>query len=126
MRATVMKRPALLPVFLVAMLASCLASCRDFAEDRCELLCDCQGCNEEQEERCMVETDAALDVASAYECSDEMDEYLECETEKYRCFEKTYQIGGACGEERGALFGCLDETSKRPGGAFSPPTVSRP
>lgn len=117
---------ALLAAALVAICAASGLGCKDYVEDRCELICDCQECNEEQEETCMLETEAALDVADAYECSDQMEAYLDCETEKYRCFEQSYQIGGACRPEQDELFSCMDDTSKRTGGAFSPPSVSRP
>ena len=75
------------------------------------------------EEECLVQTEAALDVASAYECDEEAEAYLDCELEKFRCFDETYQLlGSTCSEVRGQLFNCLDDTSKRSNGPYSPPS----
>lgn len=93
-------------------LASLVAGCSSMADEYCTELCDCVNCNDREFDECVIEYEAAQDIASAYDCDPEFDDAHACVVERNDC------IGGqgflpesSCYDEFEDLDNCEDRGS---------------
>lgn len=101
---------------LVLGLSSALLSatgCGSSATELCDTKCDCEGCNSREYDKCIIDTEAAIDVASAYDCSDQYDALEECQLKRSRCDDRTWHLeGDDCSGERKVLSDCKKDGSR--------------
>ncbi|MBW2457973.1 MAG: hypothetical protein JRI68_25935, partial [Deltaproteobacteria bacterium] len=55
------------------------------AAEYCDLMCECELCNDRKYDECIINTDGNLDTASAYECDADYEAYLDCVISKSDC-----------------------------------------
>jgi hypothetical protein len=92
-----------------------LATCTHGAVvDYCEEACDCQGCDDEEHESCEIWTEAALDIASEYDCLEEAEESLDCAVAESRCEMDVYDDFGDCDNEQQDVNDCIERASDSP------------
>jgi hypothetical protein len=106
-------RVALHALALLLVGAAAVTSCKDAASEFCDEYCDCENCSDRERERCVVDTEEQIDVASAYDCDDERDLVDECILAKFDCKENHFEYpkGTECGKEYDALTKCIDRGS---------------
>lgn len=103
-------RHASLALLLLSPVAVGLGSGCGTAYDVCEVVCDCTKCNDRTRDECEIEVGRMLEVADAYECTDEMDVYVECVTNDFECDDTTFSSND-CAEDFADLFECIDDNS---------------
>ena len=74
-------------------------------------MCDCEGCNDEEYDECVIDADAGEDTAAAYDCSEEYDAVAECAIEDNDCDDDNFIIDSGCAGEFEDLAECLDDGS---------------
>ncbi len=98
-------------LILLAALGASTAGCSGSAGEYCDLKCDCEGCNDQEYDECIVHTEAAQDRGSAYDCDEEVDVLMECILNDNDCDE----IAGVeiftadCGDEQDDVNDCLSD-----------------
>jgi len=97
-------------------LALLSTGCNNVVADSCDLLCDCNSCNDREYDECIAEGDGASDIASAYGCDVEFEDYSICAIEEFRC---TAGFWGpdpgdplACARDYNNLDDCIDRGSR--------------
>lgn len=87
--------------------------CGSPAVDLCDAKCDCEGCNSDEYDLCTINTEADIDTASAYDCSDQYDAVEECQLKRARCDDRTWHLeGDDCSGERKVLADCIKDGSR--------------
>lgn len=70
----------LLPLPLLA-----LPACGPSVEDLCDAQCDCEGCNDDERDKCISGGEKLESEADRLDCDDEFDDYIECLDDEMRC-----------------------------------------
>lgn len=90
------------------------------AQAVCELICECEHCNDQDEIIACDQFAGAQAVADAYECSDEYDAYLTCIEEKGDCDETeanfSTQGNGSCSGSSPLNVSCAVDSDCAPFG----------
>lgn len=81
------------------------------ADDYCTVFCECERCNDRQEDDCGISVAAAFDVADAYDCTAEADEFYKCAIDDNDCDDNNFTIDDGCSGELEDLYDCLDDNS---------------
>ncbi|MRG90383.1 hypothetical protein [Polyangium spumosum] len=118
-----MIRTILLNTFLFLGLAGAVGCSR--AQVVCGVICECEHCSDETEIRTCNDLATQEDVADAYGCGDAWTTYTVCVEEQGTCDAREARFStedennnDRCGDERGALFSCIDAASARDGIRF--------
>ena len=99
--------------------AGSLTGCGDIVADRLDAICACEGCSDRRLEELQIGADAQYDVAAAYDCTELLEPYWECQVERHECDENEYKDDNdECGDERREYDECLDARSSRDDGAY--------
>jgi uncharacterized membrane protein YgcG len=108
-----MKQPlAFLPhIVLFGSFAIAVAACGGRGAEMCELICDCENCNDRDREECEIEVNEAIDIADAYGCTDRADEFYDCALDNNDCDEDHFQIESKCQDEYEDLAECISDAS---------------
>ncbi len=81
------------------------------ADDLCDVFCECQLCNDRQEDDCQIVVQASIDLADAYECTDEAETYWDCARNKNDCDNNLFSIDNSCDDEHTDFLECVDDNS---------------
>jgi hypothetical protein len=104
---------SLFHVASASLLVVAAAGCGSQASTLCDLICECEHCSDLDEDATCTELEAEMDVAEAYECQAEWEDWATCVEEKGRCEEKdaryTTQEPGSCSEVQDTGFPCTVE-----------------
>lgn len=100
-----------LSFLLLVALGAFSAGCKGTSGEYCDLVCDCEGCNDEEYDECVIQADAGEDTASAYDCSAEYDEYFACAIEDNDCDNDNFVVDSGCAGEAEDYLECLDDGS---------------
>jgi hypothetical protein len=100
-----------LSFLLLLGLGAFASACSGVAGEYCDLYCDCEGCSDEEYDECVINQDAAIDAASAYDCDAEYDEYVQCALEENDCDDDNFVVDSSCAGEAENLLECLDDGS---------------
>jgi hypothetical protein len=65
--------------------------CAGRATEICDLQCECEHCSDAEYERCRINVNEGLDVADAYDCTDEADRLYQCAIDSGHC----HNVGGS-------------------------------
>ncbi len=80
--------------------------CGTSAADICDLLCACQGCNEQERDQCLADGESAVADADSQGCTSEYDEYLACVEREAECKDGEEFRWDGCDIEEDALALC--------------------
>jgi hypothetical protein len=116
-----MKR-TILSIFLVGLgLSASVMGCSRAAAV-CEVICECEHCNDQAKIEACNQLGTAEDVAAAYACSDQWDAYTTCVEERGTCdatesrFSTRNDMGeDRCQDEVDDLDDCIDKASAHDG-----------
>ncbi|AKT37871.1 uncharacterized protein CMC5_020140 [Chondromyces crocatus] len=97
-------------LLLMTMLGTLPAACGGAAASYCDLVCDCSGCNDNQYDECLTNTQAALDKAAIYDCGDEWDDLEECVFDEYSCRRGDFSLA-VCFRELAEAEVCVHDRS---------------
>jgi hypothetical protein len=93
--------------------------CGDIVADRIDAICACEGCSDRRLDEVTIGAEAAYEIAEAYECTDLLDPYWECQVSKYQCEDGEYEDDDEeCSSERREYVECLDAKSSRDSGSY--------
>lgn len=93
------------------MMMSSGSGCGGTAGSICDAICDCQLCNDRQEDECIIEADRALELADAYDCSEEADAAADCTIENNDCDDNVFQVDSKCADDFEDLYDCINDNS---------------
>ena len=79
-----MDRSIFTKAILLVGLAGGVVAC-SHAQAVCELICECEHCNDQDEVLACDQYATSQDVADAYDCGDSYDTYLSCVEDKGKC-----------------------------------------
>jgi hypothetical protein len=74
-------------LFAVSLLSIAAVGCGGPASELSNLICDCEHCNDWDEEETLDGFKTEQDIADAYGCSDQWDDYMNCQIDEGRCDE---------------------------------------
>ncbi|MBI4955089.1 MAG: hypothetical protein HY908_23910 [Myxococcales bacterium] len=98
------------------------AACGSVAKDWCEKKCNCEGCSDRAHELCELEIEAEIDVADAYDCSPEREDYDDCALRQGDCDQNDWRLrNDVCVSERQALADCISAASDLDNHVVNPP-----
>jgi hypothetical protein len=87
--------------------------CGSQASDVCELVCECEHCNDVDEELLCNQLETGADVAEAYACDAEWEAYATCVEDKGKCDEKEARFSteepGRCNATEPIGVPCVDQ-----------------
>ncbi|MDI3290271.1 hypothetical protein [Polyangium sp. 15x6] len=115
-----MIRTILVNAVLLLGLASASAGCSR-AQVICDLICECEHCNDQREIETCEQHATREAVADAYDCGDAWATYTTCVEEQGTCDEKNARYStmsgnnDVCGDEENALNSCIDAASAHDG-----------
>jgi hypothetical protein len=116
-----MYRNIIINAFLLAGFASLSVGCSR-AQVVCDLVCECEHCNDQEEIVTCDQLEVQESVADAYACGDAWEALTVCQEEKGTCdvdearFETQNDNGeDRCAQERGTLSDCIDDASAHGG-----------
>jgi hypothetical protein len=93
-------------------LACVVAGCGGRAAEFCDEALDCEDLSDKDYDKCLVDASANEDIADAYGCTAEFDEYLDCFLSKYRCRDEEMRLeDNDCDNEGEDLAKCIDDGS---------------
>jgi len=107
---------------IIALLGALAAApgCGTQADTMCDLLCECEHCNDYDEDLECIRFHAQEDAASTYECADEWEKYATCYEDKGRCEETeanfTLSSGGSCSGQQPVGVSCVTDPDCNVGG----------
>lgn len=88
----------------------------------CELVCECEHCNDQTKTEACNTLETAENVATAYDCSDKWEAYTTCIEDRGTCDEKESRFStrddagdDKCQDESIALNDCIDKASAHQG-----------
>lgn len=85
--------------------------CSTAAEDACDEYCRCEACNDREYDECVIEVEAALDIADVYDCSQEAEELYECAIARGYCQDGDWRYHDVCAIEDDAVDWCVSRSS---------------
>lgn len=103
------------PLQIIALLGAlaALPGCGSRADAMCDVVCECEHCNDYDEDVSCILFNAQEDVAEAYECADEWEKYGTCFEEKGRCEEDeasfTLSASGSCSGQEAIGISCVTD-----------------
>ena len=100
-----------LSFLLVLTLGIFASACKGTSGELCDIICDCEGCNDNEYDECIIDADAGEDTASAYDCSAEYDDYAACALEDNDCVDDNFVVDADCAGEAEDYLECLDDGS---------------
>ena len=116
-----MKRSILATALVLVGLSSSIMSCSR-ASVVCDLVCECEHCNDQAKVQACNQFGAAEDVADSYDCGDKWEAYTVCIEERGKCdneqarFSTQNDTGeDRCQDESDALNKCIDNASAHNG-----------
>ncbi|EYF00672.1 hypothetical protein [Chondromyces apiculatus] len=98
-------------LFLLTMLSFSVPACGGTAAEYCDLLCDCEGCNDDEYDECVVNTQASIDKAYEYDCIDEWDDVEACMLEKSDCRGDNFETDIDCLDDLAEAEVCVHDRS---------------
>jgi hypothetical protein len=104
---------------MVALLGSVLvvAAC-DRSDALCDLVCECEHCNDVRSKHECASGDRDQDFAAAYGCADEWDAYADCVEDNGRCEDRqasfTTRVSGSCSLPQSIPTGCTRDADCQP------------
>lgn len=118
-----MKRSIFAGALVLFGLSVTAMSCSS-ATSMCNLICDCEHCNDQEKVEACNQFETGQDVASAYDCSDQWEAYATCVEERGTCDEKEARFStrndmgdDKCQNESDDLNDCIDAASAHDGNA---------
>jgi hypothetical protein len=97
---------------LLAAVAGLTSNACGLAEEYCDTKCECELCNDRKYDECVIEMDAEIDRADAYECTEDYDAYAECVISDASCEDENWGLeGDDCANEYEDLYDCIDDAS---------------
>ncbi len=81
------------------------------AHDICDVVCECTKCNDRSEDNCLNEISRMIDKAAAYDCSDDMDKYVECVVSDNDCDDASFSANACFADELQDVLECIDDAS---------------
>lgn len=116
-----MKRSILATAFVLLGAASWAMGCSRAAAV-CEVICDCEHCNDQAKIEACNQLGTAEDIAAAYDCSDQWNAYTVCFEERGVCDAKESRFStrddmgnDKCQDEQDDLQNCIDSASAHDG-----------
>ena len=83
------------------------ASCgNSTANEWCDLVCKCEGCNDREQDDCVLALTANIDRADAFGCDAERADYDDCRKRQGDCNDNDWQVNG-CTDYRDRLDDCI-------------------
>jgi len=122
-----MKRSILASAFVLLGFSFSITGCSR-ASVVCDLICECEHCNDQAKVEACNQLGTAEDVADAYDCSDKWEAYTVCVEERGTCDNKEARFStrndageDRCQDESDALSDCIDKASAHNGtsGSFN-------
>jgi len=96
--------------------------CASQATTVCELICECEHCNDVEEELSCAQIETSADIAEVYGCDAEWEAYAVCYEEKGKCNEKeasfSTQAPGRCDGLAPTGFPCTTQVDCEQLGSF--------
>jgi hypothetical protein len=77
----------------------------------CDVVCECTHCNDRTHDECIIGVDRLLDVGDAYDCSEDVDAYLDCVENDSDCDDTAFDANDCVQDELQDVFECLDDNS---------------
>ena len=106
-------------ILLMLSVGAVFPGCGSIFDDRIDAICACENCGEREHEDYVLENQADADVADAYDCTELLDAYWECNLQKYECKDQKYHDDNSeCGDERDQLDECKRARSSRGPGPY--------
>lgn len=108
--------PALATAFVLAGLLglSSTTSCKSQAATLCDLVCDCRHCSDLDRDLTCAGYGAQQDVANAYGCESQWENWASCFEDNGECNEETATFStqgtGSCSGQRDLGIACTDNT----------------
>ena len=72
----------------------------------CRDVCDCEGCSNSEEEACIEAADEALSDAEREGCTEELDAYVDCLEDAFKCDDDNAVFTEDCSDEVEDLSDC--------------------
>lgn len=76
------------------------------ARGLCRDVCGCEGCSNSEEETCFEAADEAQQQAESEGCTEELDAYVDCRKDAFKCTDGRAQFTEDCGPEANDLIEC--------------------
>lgn len=116
-----MKRNILISALVGMSLAAPIMGCSR-ASAVCDVICECEHCNDQAKVEACNQLETAEDVASAYDCSEQWDAYGTCVEERGVCDAKEARFStrndmgeDRCQDEADKLDSCIEKASAHNG-----------
>jgi hypothetical protein len=93
--------------FALLVLSGSVVGCKSRAQQFCDLICDCEGCGDNEYEDCLDDARDLEEEIEEEDCGAELDEYLDCVFDKADCDDDDLDVGN-CGDEYEELAECCD------------------
>ncbi len=81
------------------------------AHDVCDRVCECTRCSDRTRDNCLIEFNRMVEVAAAYDCSDDMDKYVACIVSDSDCKDTRFSADDCQADEQVDLLKCMDDSS---------------
>jgi hypothetical protein len=85
--------------------------CGGLPSDVCDVICECERCNDRAEDECLIRANRRQDTAAAYGCEDESDDYGNCVVDNNNCEQSQFQPGTRCNDDYQILLDCMVDNS---------------
>ncbi|NUQ75020.1 MAG: hypothetical protein HUU21_15830 [Polyangiaceae bacterium] len=104
-------RTVVFPLGLAALTAF-FAGCGSRASAVCDLICECEHCNDYEEDVQCEAIETTAEMAAVYECADQWEAWATCLEERGRCEETeanfTTATAGSCSGKTNTNFPCMN------------------
>jgi len=101
----------LLMVALFGSPVALLGGCDGQAGQLCDVICECELCNDRQEDECVISLQAQFDIAEAYGCAEQADAYVECMLDNNDCDDTSFSVSNKCGDDAEDYGKCINDNS---------------
>lgn len=81
------------------------------AHDVCDVVCECTHCSDRGNDDCLIELNRMIDVAAAYDCSEDMDKYVECIVKDNDCDDAVFSANDCVADELTDVLDCMADAS---------------
>jgi hypothetical protein len=110
-------------VLVVGFAGLGFAGCAGPAGDLCDAECGCELCSDRKYDMCKLDINGEIDVASAYDCGDAYQAYLDCRIARSACTNYNWHLqNNDCNAQRQDYNDCVDAASALDNNTTNPVT----
>jgi hypothetical protein len=98
--------------FMLGLGGLVLPACGSMGTDVCKSTCDCEGCNDNERQACLVVYEESREAAADYSCGSQFDDAENCQLDKAVCKGNNWTTTGSdCEGQRLILEQCIRDNS---------------